>query len=380
MMRKLVHALFMMLPQRERLRVATWRFGKVRESFYLETRLDVTAKGLRNRETLLERLTTHEGRSRKRRTLLWPVYQAVARRMRAGDDFALAMKPFIPNDEYALLELASTSTREDAAVRGLELAEMAANAKRVLSGTTSAQMAYPAFLLVYLYALCMLFGGAIYPQALDVKPLEQWPPAGQILYALDTFCYERWWLTGTLVVGLVFTYFSTLRRWTGETRNRLDAAPLVWRNRRDLRAALLIVSLSGLFDSGLTLRAALDRMTRTADPWLKWHLNRMSRRLTAMPDEAMRALDTGIFSEEIVDTISDASGRDQFVAAIKSLGSTSLTRVVEKVRRNARITHYVLLGVASIIFLVAGVGSYVMTGVVSLDLSGTPNTPNFVAH
>ena len=99
-----------------------------------------------------------------------------------------------------------------------------------------------------------------------------------------------------------------------------------------------------------------------------------------MPDEAMRALDTGIFSEEIVDTISDASGRDQFVAAIKSLGSTSLTRVVEKVRRNARITHYVLLGVASIIFLVAGVGSYVMTGVVSLDLSGTPNTPNFVAH
>ncbi|WGS55107.1 type II secretion system protein (plasmid) [Paraburkholderia sp. D15] len=380
MMRRLIHAVVMRLPENERMRIATWRFHKARESFYRETRLDVTTKGLRNRETLLERLGTHEERSRKRNTLLWPVYRAVGARMRAGDTFAQAMKPFIPSDEYALLELASTSTREDAAVRGLELAEMAANAKRVLSGTTSAQMAYPAFLIVYLYALCMLFGGAIYPQALDVKPLDQWPAAGQVLYAIDTFCYEKWWLSASLVTGAVFTYFSTLRRWTGDTRNRFDAAPLMWRNRRDLRAALLIVSLSGLFDSGLTLRAALDRLSKTADPWLKWHLNRMSRRLTATPHQPMRALDTGIFSDEIVDTVSDAAARDQFIAAIKALGRESLARVVESVRRNAKITHYVLLGFAALIFLGLGVGSYVMTGAVSLDLSGTPSTPNFVAH
>src|SRR5262245_54875114 len=115
----------------------------------------------------------------------------------------------------------------------------------------------------------------------------------------------------------------------------------MWRNRRDLRAALLIVSLSGLFDSGLTLRVALNRLTKTADPWLRWHLNRMSRRLDEKPDETMRALDTGIFSELIVDRISDAAGRDQFVEAIKDLGRTSLDRIVAAVKRNARITHYI---------------------------------------
>ncbi|SIO72879.1 hypothetical protein SAMN05444172_9369 [Burkholderia sp. GAS332] len=380
MIRRMIHAVFIMLPAHERTRVATWRFRKVREGFYRETRLDVVAKGLRNRETLLERLTTLEERNRKRKTLVWPVFQSVARRMRAGDDFAQSIKPFIPSDEYALLELAGSSTREDAAVRGLELAEMAANAKRILSGTTSTQMAYPAFLIIYLYTFCMLFGGAIYPQVLDVKPLDQWPAGGQVLYAIDTFCYEYWWLTGAVVVGAVFTYFSTLRRWTGETRNKLDAAPLMWRNRRDLRAALLIVSLSGLFDSGMTLRAALDRLTRTADPWLKWHLNRMSRRLTATPDEPMRALDTGIFSESIVDTITDASGRDQFVQAIKELGRDSLSRVVENVRRNAKITHYVLLGLAAMAFLVIGVGSYVMTSAASLDTSTVPSSTTFNAH
>ncbi|KMZ13600.1 Integral membrane protein [Candidatus Burkholderia humilis] len=68
---------------------------------------------------------------------------------------------------------------------------------------------------------------------------------------------------------------------------------------------------------------------KTADPWLRWHLLTMNRRLTARVDEPMRALDTGIFSVTIVDTITDAVGRDQFEVAIKSLGRESLDRVVD---------------------------------------------------
>lgn len=371
MIRGFLYALFMVLPYKERMRIATWRFGKIRESFYRETRLDVAAKGLRNRETLLERLTTLEKRHRGRKGFAWPVFQAMARRMVAGDDFASAIRPHIPSDEYALLEIAGASTQQDAAVRGLELAEMAANAKGVLASTTSLQMAYPALLIVYMYGFCMLFGGTIFPAVADSKPVSQWSPLAQSLYAIDTFCYEYWWLSGAVVAGIVITYFHTLKRWTGDLRNQIDAMPLMWRNRRDLRAALLIVSLAGLFDSNLTLRASLDRLTKTADPWLKWHLNRMSRRLTQRPDQTMRALDTGIFSEVVMDTISDAAGRDQFVAAIKTLGRSSLDRVVATVKRNARITHYVLLGFAIALFFVLGVGSYVATGAVSFDSSTT---------
>jgi hypothetical protein len=374
MIRSLIHSLFILLPANERMRVAKWRFQSVREMFYRETRLDIVAKkGVRDRETMLERLTKLEKRSRSRKTLVWPAYQAIARRMQAGDDFARAMKSFIPADEYTLLDLAGSSTREDAAARGLELSEMAAGAKRVLSETTSIQMAYPAFLLVYLYSFCMLFGGEVFPGVVEVRPLDQWPAAGQLLYSIDSFCYHYWWLTGSVVATLVYLYFATLRRWVGHVRNQFDNMPFMWRNRRDLRAALLIVSLSGLFDSGLTLRAALDRLSKTADPWLRWHLNRMGRRLTVTPHEPMRALDTGIFSEMIVDKITDAAGRDQFVQAIKDLGRDSLSRVVETVRRNAKITHYVLLGIAAGAFLALGVGSYALTGAVSLGMSSDTN-------
>jgi hypothetical protein len=87
----------------------------------------------------------------------------------------------------------------------------------------------------------------------------------------------------------------------------------------------------------------------------------------------MRALDTGIFSTTIVDTITDAAGRDQFELAIKSLGRESLDRVVEAVKRNARLTHYMLLGFAAVLFLTLGIGSYIVTGAVNLT-SGNPAT------
>lgn len=349
------------------MRIARWRFQSVRETFYKETRLDIEKKGLRDVETLRERLQTYETRNRNRDRLEWKVFARVRERLVKGDSFSAAIRPFIPGDEYTLFEISDESTQKDAVIRGFELAEMAAFAKRTLSSQTSLQMAYPTFLLVYLYGFCMMFGGMIYPQTVEIKPLEQWPDAGRLLYHIDTFAYQYWWFSAAIVVGAIATYFYTLKRWIGPLRVRFDRFPLMWRNRRDMRAALLIVSLAGLFDSKLTLRAAINRIAQSSDPWMRWHLNTMSKRLTQRPDQPMRALDTGIFSEMIVDTITDASGRDQFEAAIKSLGRDSLARVVEAVKRNARLTHYMLLGLAVVLFLTVGVGSYVVTGAVNMS-------------
>ncbi|WP_244145377.1 type II secretion system F family protein [Paraburkholderia mimosarum] len=375
---RFLYPLLMRLPYRDRMKFATWRFQKVREAFYEESRLDIEAtKGLRNRETLMERLGVLEERARKRRQIVWMVYHAIGERLGKGEGFAQSMKPFIPGEEYALLELAESSTKEDAARRGFELCSMTASARRVLATTTAMQLAYPVMLLAYMYGLGAMFGALIYPQVLEIRPLKQWNAPGHFLYAIDTFCADYWWLNVALIGALVWAYFYGLKRWTGPLRNRIDAAPLMWRNRRDLRAALLIVSLSGLFDSGLTLSGALERIKVNADPWLRWHVTRMLRRLELKPEEPMRALETGIFSALVVDRIADAERRDNFVEAVKSLGRGSLDRVVEAVRRNARITHYVLLGIAAALFIGVGVGSYAVTGLVGLQSALGASAGNF---
>ncbi|WP_321817931.1 MULTISPECIES: type II secretion system protein [unclassified Paraburkholderia] len=365
---RLFYGVCMRLPRAERMKLARWRFQKVRETFYRESRLDIEqSTGLRNRETLIERLQVLKKRARDRGQIVWLAYDEMEERMRHGDGLALAIKSFVPLDEYALLDLAFTSDKDDAARRGFELCEMAASAKRVLSSTTALQTAYPMVLLGYMYGLAMLFGGMVYPQVLEVRPLDEWMSSGRLLYAIDTYCYDYCLLNISLLAAGITSYYYGLKRWTGTLRNRVDAAPLMWRNRRDLRAALLIVSLSGLLDSGLTLSAALKRIGRHSDPWLRWHVEVMERRLKEHPEQPMRAFASGIFSEEVVDRIADAERRDNFVDAIKSLGRSSLDRVVEAVCRNARVTHYVLLGVAAALFIGVGVGSYVVTGVTSFQ-------------
>ena len=62
----MLYRLLTMLPESQQLAIARLSFRKVRENFYRETRLDIAKKGLRNTETLSERLETLEGRNRKR--------------------------------------------------------------------------------------------------------------------------------------------------------------------------------------------------------------------------------------------------------------------------------------------------------------------------
>jgi len=368
---RLIYKLLSLLSYTTRLDIAAWRFRQVREDFYLEFVKDIKTltdeQKTRSKEKFSERLEVLEKRTKSRYQIVHLVYGEIRARMARGDKLSLAMKQFIPREEYALLELADDTQSGDAVQRGFELCGMSASAQRVLSSTTAGQLAYPMILLVCMYGMACLFGAVIFPQVLEIQPLEKWTSAGQWLYAFDTYCAEYWWFNTAIMILLVMGYFYGLQRWTGDVRNRCDNLPFLWRNRRDLRAALLIVSLAGLFDSGMTMSAALEKIKVNADPWLRWHVSRMLRRLKQRPEEAMRALETGIFSMLIVDKITDAERRGGFVDAIKSLGRSSLDTVIEAIRRNARRTYAMMIGFAGLVFIVIGLGSYMLTGLVGLQ-------------
>lgn len=363
--------LFGWLPVAWQLMLAKWRFSYVRGDFYRETRLDVAKHGLRNSETLKDRVQTHLKRAQARNHWTWPVYAGMAASLKRGDNFAAAMKPFIPNDEYTLLDLSRTSSRKDAVRQGFELAEVSAAAKAVLKGAVSAQVSYPAILMIAVFMYSMLFGGAVFPDVVDLKPVSEWPVLGQTLYAIDTFNFRHYVLVGIGVVLCIVAYFKTLDTWTGKLRTQIDAIPFLYRNHRDLRAAILLVSLAALFTTGLTFRQAIAKLQATADPWLHWHLSEMSNRLSAHPDKPMEALSTGLFSQLIIDKISDAAGRDQFEEAITSLGNSALARIVETVQANAKRVHLILLGMTGMLFLFICLGSYAATGMVAMTAFGS---------
>ncbi|WP_322074723.1 type II secretion system F family protein [Burkholderia cepacia] len=355
------------LPPVWRARFHAWRFRQVREMFYEETRLDIDRKGHRPRETLIERIETLAERDERRGGLVWPAYHDLLGRLRAGDDFATALKPFVPLDEYALLEISTSSTRVDAVARGFALAGMVAHAKRVLSGRIRAELAYPVLLLVMAFLLAMLFGGLVFPDLPDLQPVNQWLPLGQLIYAVNTFAFRHWPVVLIVVAALIGAYFAALRYWTGPVRNQVDSWPFLFRNHRDLEAARFIVALASLFESGLPLRAALNRLAEHATPWLAWHLKTMHARLDDDPEEPLMALDTGMLSRELVDRIADSARRANFEEAVRELGHASLGSVIETIRRNARVTHFVMLVVGLSFVALVGLGSYITVASVGVS-------------
>ena len=58
-----------------------------------------------------------------------------------------------------------------------------------------------------------------------IKPIEEWPPAGQQLVAIAELIQGWWWLTLIIVVGVIVFFRLTLNNYVGEFRPMLDKIP-----------------------------------------------------------------------------------------------------------------------------------------------------------
>jgi hypothetical protein len=222
-----------------------------------------------------------------------------------------------------LLDLHSPRTRKTR-TPWLRAMRDGASAKRVLSNTTALQMAYPMVLLGYMYGLCMLFGGMVYPQVLEVRPSTSGCPLARSCTRSTPTATTIACSTSRLLAAGVTSYYYGLKRWTGALRN--------WMRRRSCGAIvailrpLLIVALSALLDSGLTLSAhsSVSSSHRSGCAGMSRRWSDASRSIPSSRCARLRRAS----SRKMVDRIADAERRDNFVDAIKSLGRTSLDRVV----------------------------------------------------
>jgi hypothetical protein len=363
-------SLFSPITDAWRNRIGRWKFKRNRVEFYEELRLDLEAKGLRPAQTLIRRLQTLTTRDRSRKGKVWRIYQLMISKLTHGESLHATIRPFIPQDEYQLIEIADTRG-QNGVVRGLELAAMAAESKTKLSGIVNAQVAYPIVVFIGAYILSVLYGGLLYPMLIGTFPLQNWSGFGYAVYSLSTFDAQYWWLSGSVVAALTAFYFWSVRNWRGRLRAKVDALPWLYRNRRDLRASLLLISMAGLFASGMSFQRTLDRLAKAADPWMRWHLDMMRDRLRMMPDKPLRAIDTGLFTDRIMDKIVDAASRDQFEMAIMNLGHDSIERVIAMVRKNAYVTGIVMMLFATLFLGIVGVGGvFSVVGVVMKTMQG----------
>ena len=176
-----------------------------------------------------------------------------------------------------------------------------------------------------------------------------WPEWALPLIRFEVFFAAHWQLSA-LIILVVAIYWWSIPRWTGRVRSAFDKIP-PWSTYRDRQAASFLGTLGGLLNAGMELDAALVRIERGADPWLKWHVKQIRKRLLRAGHNPISSLNTGLFATSLMDMIEDAARTRSCDSTLTHLGTSALPIIVSKVKKMAAITGTLLSIFTGLLFM-----------------------------
>lgn len=241
--------------------------------------------------------------------------------------FADAVKGTIPDMDVMILSTMETSGRLGDGLTFLADAVRTADAMRA---SMRKAVATPILIAIVLTIVLVIFSIFLIPVMSSLYPHERWPIAGQCLYYLSRIVMGGGPIIAVVVLVAAKVFRWSLGNWTGPRRDWWDRR-LPYSIYRDYAGGIFLVTFASLLNSGMATTEALRKMSGTATPWLRYHINRMMRALDSTPDKPGRALNTGIFSQRLADRIEDFASRGNFNDAINKVGIQGVKKVIQSV-------------------------------------------------
>lgn len=184
-----------------------------------------------------------------------------------GQSFSKALEGWAPANEISVLEAGEISGRfEKAAQDVIFIYQSGKRIKSALAG-----LLYPAVLLATTVLYLYIFGNEVIPSFAAILPTDQWTGTGQTLAGLSDFVQNSLLTTLIVLVVLLIIILSTLGKWTGKLRIRVDGIP-PWSIYRLVMGSNFLISLSALMGAGISVPEALQIIARNASPWYRERL------------------------------------------------------------------------------------------------------------
>lgn len=224
-------------------------------------------------------------------------------------------------------------------------------------------MLYPCVVIIVALIMLVVIKNSVLTNFASIKSVALWPPIGRQLYSLANVIQYWWWLIAVMIIAAIVGIVSLLQNFTGMARHTIDTLPVLSLYRR-LTAARFMETLGLLVTNGVSLKKALQIMSRTAEPYLAWHLLLMEYRLSGGKENIADVLDTQLInSDDLIRLRVMATGKG-FAPALVSLGRQALQRYGESVSLTVKVAGGILLGggallAAMIVFGIYSVGSIV---------------------
>lgn len=256
-----------------------------------------------------------------------------------GNKFSTALSDWVPTSEMMLIEAG-----ERGGTLGLGLKEAATISKAAFDSKSAivTEVAMPAFLVVLLIGLLMMFQWRIAPIFKELLPMEKWPESAKMLNSLSGFFFNNAVILVLILIGLVVLVAKTMGTWVRPPRHIFDKLP-PWSIYRSYQASSFLIALSSLLKAGIPTFEALQLIEKNASPWMKVHLGRMMGTMSLGGGNVGRALDTGLLDDETAGDVQDYSDLGSFTSTIYMLGSRSVAAGVKLIKSRMAIVRVILL-------------------------------------
>lgn len=252
---------------------------------------------------------------------------------------------------------------------GGRLVETMQNAARALAVRGSilssllGSLLYPMAVLLLAFVVTVFIRNSVFVNFTQIRPLDEWPTSGKLLYHWATFLQDWWWLILLFILLIAILTVEVLRNVTGPIRQWIDRIPLLSLYRLNT-AARLMETLGLLISNGLAFKKALTLLQLNASRYLAWHLLLMEYRLSGGKENIAEVLDTNLIPEaDLLRLKVIAKGRG-FDHALVRMGKQASDRNEKFVKLVGRITGGILLGAGAayamfMIVAIYEVGSYI---------------------
>lgn len=319
------------------------RFRKIRAKFYGDF-ADAIDDGANPYELFTQR---HQRASRRRHPFapLYAMWRNRARSMNLKDTW----NGTIPNEDLLVV---GAGEKSELAPTLRFLSKVAIIRDQNRSAIVGA-IALPIFLSILMVGVQMGVALGMMPVMVQIMPPEKFPFISRVLYDLCNFILDYWYLIYGIPTLLITVYFVSLPLWTGKTRRAFDRY-MPYSIYRDIRSSEFLVSLAALAEAKVSVFDSVSLMCVGSSPWMRSHL--MQIRQSLRSDHSItKAIDTGLFSDEIFDRIAEYSQRSNFEKGLSKIGLTTIQEVAELIKQRATIMRHILILIVGffILFTVA---------------------------
>src|SRR3989338_5098871 len=122
-------------------------------------------------------------------------------KMAEGESFVLGLQGWCQDN---LIEIIRAGEEGGTLVEAIRMAVTTVQQQNEVIGAILQGMTYPSVMFVAGLIMLVYIASTVFPNFIAIKPVEQWPAAGQTAIGLAFFVRDFWW---AMVLGLVGIFF-----------------------------------------------------------------------------------------------------------------------------------------------------------------------------